>query len=181
MVLLYPTFFHPTSFPTISPGNGNAVLFQNNPNVFTFSMHCSGNYFSTKQVSDKDVEVEGGAQDDAYLGVLQAWLPYLTKTIQPGSTDSRNIPFLLRIRSARSVNTSCHYTLNYSLSYPLSTPPLSDRFGVLPSRGWYTQGRPVGQIEAYSCRGKQTEPHGIRCSKKVGCLVATYEFGSCNP
>ena len=135
MVLLYPTFFHPTSFPTISPGNGNAVLFQNNPNVFTFSMHCSGNYFSTKQVSDKDVEVEGGAQDDAYLGVLQAWLPYLTKTIQPGSTDSRNIPFLLRIRSARSVNTSCHYTLNYSLSYPFSTPPLSDRFGVLPSRG----------------------------------------------
>ena len=46
-------------------------------------MHCSGNYFSTKQVSDKDVEVESGAQDEAYLGILQAWLPYLTKTIQP--------------------------------------------------------------------------------------------------
>ena len=85
-------------------------------------MHCSGNYFSTKQVSDKDVEVEGGTQDEAYLGkstlantvvgvlpnkghplflpypnlfltlisigeyltgILQAWLPYLTKTIQP--------------------------------------------------------------------------------------------------
>ena len=58
-------------------------------------MHCSGNYFSTKQVSDKDVEVEAGAQDETYLGILQAWLPYLTKTIQPGVSIDSMITFLV--------------------------------------------------------------------------------------
>lgn len=35
----------------VHQGNGNAVLFQKDPRVFTFSMHCKGNYFSAKQDS----------------------------------------------------------------------------------------------------------------------------------
>jgi hypothetical protein len=30
----------------VHQGNGNAVLFHDNPDVFTFSMHCKANYFS---------------------------------------------------------------------------------------------------------------------------------------
>lgn len=35
----------------VHQGNGNAVLFESNPAVFTFSIHCKANYFSEKQVS----------------------------------------------------------------------------------------------------------------------------------
>jgi acetoin utilization deacetylase AcuC-like enzyme len=67
----------------VHQGNGNAVLFQNNPRVFTFSMHCAQNYFSPKQLSNKDVEVEAGTADEQYLSTLQSWLPFLTKTLAP--------------------------------------------------------------------------------------------------
>ena len=77
----------------VHQGNGNAVLFQshgrnsidgNNEKedekqdysnrVFTFSMHCSGNYFSEKQESDLDIELPIGCQDQAYLMTLNHWL-----------------------------------------------------------------------------------------------------------
>lgn len=67
----------------VHQGNGNAVLFKNEPRVFTFSMHCAQNYFSTKQESDKDIELVAGTDDSGYLNILQAWLPYLTKTLDP--------------------------------------------------------------------------------------------------
>lgn len=34
----------------VHQGNGNAVLFEARPAVFTFSMHCKANYFSEKEV-----------------------------------------------------------------------------------------------------------------------------------
>ena len=67
----------------VHQGNGNAVLFQHDPRVFTFSMHCAQNYFSTKQESNKDIEVEAGTDDVGYLNILQSWLPFLTKTLAP--------------------------------------------------------------------------------------------------
>ncbi|KAJ1619837.1 hypothetical protein T492DRAFT_603009, partial [Pavlovales sp. CCMP2436] len=48
----------------VHQGNGNAVLFQGKPAVFTYSMHCKGNYFSAVEASDVDVEVKTGAGDD---------------------------------------------------------------------------------------------------------------------
>jgi acetoin utilization deacetylase AcuC-like enzyme len=42
--------------------------------VFTFSMHCSGNYFSEKQESDLDIELPIGCKDKAYLMTLNHWL-----------------------------------------------------------------------------------------------------------
>jgi acetoin utilization deacetylase AcuC-like enzyme len=44
----------------VHQGNGNAALFQNSSNAFTFSVHCKGNYFSEKQRSDLDIEVNDG-------------------------------------------------------------------------------------------------------------------------
>lgn len=34
----------------VHQGNGNAVLFADNPAVFTFSIHCNANFFSEKVV-----------------------------------------------------------------------------------------------------------------------------------
>lgn len=64
-------------------GNGNAVLFQNDPRVFTFSMHCSGNYFSEKRRSDLDVEVEPGTGDAGYLALLEKHLPLVFEASSP--------------------------------------------------------------------------------------------------
>lgn len=68
----------------VHQGNGNAVLFQKGDEtakhkkyadrVFTFSMHCSGNYFSPKQDSDLDIELPIGCKDQAYLMTLNHWL-----------------------------------------------------------------------------------------------------------
>ena len=69
----------------VHQGNGNAVLFQhpgddkstnrenskrdNFDRVFTFSMHCSGNYFSEKQESDLDIEMPIGCKDQVHTGL----------------------------------------------------------------------------------------------------------------
>lgn len=67
----------------VHQGNGNAKLFQDAPQVFTFSMHCKDNYFSEKQQSNIDVELEAGLSDDEYLSKLKVWLPYLMDVIKP--------------------------------------------------------------------------------------------------
>lgn len=67
----------------VHQGNGNAVLFQQRKEVFTFSMHCKENYFSKKQLSDIDIEVDKDASDEEYLSRLRTWLPYLVDTLNP--------------------------------------------------------------------------------------------------
>lgn len=63
----------------VHQGNGNAVLFENNPKVVTFSMHCAGNYFSKKEASDLDIELPVGTRDETYLMTLQHWLSRIQK------------------------------------------------------------------------------------------------------
>jgi acetoin utilization deacetylase AcuC-like enzyme len=63
----------------VHQGNGNAVLFQHNPNVFTFSLHCAGNYFSKKQQSDLDIELPIDCNDQTYLATLYHWLQRLRR------------------------------------------------------------------------------------------------------
>lgn len=67
----------------VHQGNGNAVLFKENPHVFTFSMHCKDNYFSRKEQSDVDVELEAGMGDEEYLDKLSVWLPKLLDSVKP--------------------------------------------------------------------------------------------------
>ena len=65
----------------VHQGNGNAVLFRDDPRVFTFSAHCRGNYFSEKRASDWDVELEPGCGDDDYAAMLDETLgPLLAQT-----------------------------------------------------------------------------------------------------
>lgn len=63
----------------VHQGNGNAVLFHGRDDVFTFSMHCSANYFSEKQTSDLDIELPVDCNDETYLATLRHWLKQIQK------------------------------------------------------------------------------------------------------
>eukprot|EP00980_Cylindrotheca_fusiformis_P028636 scaffold22620_cov131-Cylindrotheca_fusiformis.AAC.31 len=63
----------------VHQGNGNAVLFQGRSEVFTFSLHCEGNYFSEKEESDLDIELPVGCNDQTYLMTLNHWLNQIYK------------------------------------------------------------------------------------------------------
>ena len=67
----------------VHQGNGTAVIFQNKPEVFTFSMHGKANYPFKKEASDLDVELERGTDDNTYLQLLQEQLEVLFERIQP--------------------------------------------------------------------------------------------------
>lgn len=67
----------------VHQGDGTAVIFQNDPSVFTFSMHCEVNFPSTKQQSDLDVPLPVGMEDDEYLQTLAQYLPDLLSQLKP--------------------------------------------------------------------------------------------------
>lgn len=67
----------------VHQGNGTAKLFENEPRVFTFSMHGAHNYPFKKEKSDLDVELQDGCTDDEYLALLQKHLPLILKQQQP--------------------------------------------------------------------------------------------------
>lgn len=67
----------------VHQGNGTAFIFQNDPRVFTFSMHGANNYPLRKERSDLDIPLPAGTQDDAYLNTLRAQLPRLMEGVKP--------------------------------------------------------------------------------------------------
>ena len=67
----------------VHQGNGTAKLFENNPNVFTFSMHGKNNYPFRKEKSSLDIDLEDGTEDEVYLSLLMNILPELLKNEQP--------------------------------------------------------------------------------------------------
>lgn len=56
-------------------GNGTAAIFQDEPEVFTFSMHQEANYPFVKPPGDLDVPLPDGIADDRYLALLEEHLP----------------------------------------------------------------------------------------------------------
>jgi len=67
----------------VHQGNGTAKLMENNPQVFTFSMHGGSNYPFHKEKSDLDVELENGTTGEAYLALLTEHLPKIIESFQP--------------------------------------------------------------------------------------------------
>ncbi len=67
----------------VHQGDGTAAIFQRDPSVFTFSMHCGVNFPGTKQVSDLDVPLPAGMEDEAYLETLADYLPDLLSRVEP--------------------------------------------------------------------------------------------------
>lgn len=67
----------------VHQGNGTAKLFENNPSVFTFSMHGAHNYPFHKEKSDLDIPLKDGTTGQQYLHILQDTLPALIKKVKP--------------------------------------------------------------------------------------------------
>ena len=63
----------------VHQGNGNAEIFKNNKNVFTFSMHSKSNYPAKKSISDLDVELEDNIEDKEYIDLLKMNLNQLNQ------------------------------------------------------------------------------------------------------
>lgn len=58
----------------VHQGNGTASIFENDPRVFTFSMHGESNYPLKKEFSDLDIALKDETDDDEYLELLQSGL-----------------------------------------------------------------------------------------------------------
>jgi acetoin utilization deacetylase AcuC-like enzyme len=67
----------------VHQGNGTAEIFQNDPSVFTFSMHGKGNYPFVKEKSDLDIALENDTKDEVYLSILKNTLPKLINQERP--------------------------------------------------------------------------------------------------
>ncbi len=67
----------------VHQGDGTAFIFENDPSVFTFSMHCEVNFPGTKQKSDLDVPLTAGMEDDVYLQTLAKYLIHLLSDVKP--------------------------------------------------------------------------------------------------
>lgn len=55
----------------VHQGNGTAFIFQDSPEVFTFSMHGAKNYPLFKETSILDIELSDGTADAEYLDTLE--------------------------------------------------------------------------------------------------------------
>ena len=67
----------------VHQGNGTAKLMENEPRVFTFSMHGKNNYPFHKEQSDLDIPLPDGISGQEYLEILEKTLPILLETVQP--------------------------------------------------------------------------------------------------
>src|SRR5690625_7637020 len=67
----------------VHQGNGTAKIFENEPRVFTFSMHADKNFPFTKKVSDLDIVLADATTDVIYLKILEELLPELLEKVDP--------------------------------------------------------------------------------------------------
>jgi len=67
----------------VHQGNGTAQIFENEPRVFTFSMHGINNFPYRKEKSDLDIPLTDGVTDDEYLDLLYKTLPALISNQKP--------------------------------------------------------------------------------------------------
>lgn len=67
----------------VHQGNGTARIFQNEPRVFTCSMHGAANYPLHKEQSDLDLALESGSGDSQYLRLLERTLSKLLHQFTP--------------------------------------------------------------------------------------------------
>ncbi|AFZ44083.1 Histone deacetylase [Halothece sp. PCC 7418] len=67
----------------VHQGDGTAFVFQDDPRVFTFSMHCGDNFPGRKQQSDLDLPLPKGLDDEGYLQILAKHLPEVLAAVQP--------------------------------------------------------------------------------------------------
>lgn len=69
----------------VHQGNGTAKLFEGDATVFTFSIHGAKNFPLKKEVSDLDVPLTDGCEDEAYLELLT---PAIEQAFAAGPFDA---------------------------------------------------------------------------------------------
>ena len=67
----------------VHQGNGTAVLCQEDPDVFTFSMHSATNYPARKERSSWDIALPDGTTDEHYLDILASALSHIARQFRP--------------------------------------------------------------------------------------------------
>lgn len=67
----------------VHQGNGTAEIFNDDDEVFTFSMHGKTNYPFVKENSDLDIAIENDVEDEEYLSILKNTLPDLIHQEKP--------------------------------------------------------------------------------------------------
>ena len=67
----------------VHQGNGTAAVFDEDPDVFTFSMHGERNFPFRKQRSSLDIGLSDGVGDDVYLDALERHLPRVVEAARP--------------------------------------------------------------------------------------------------
>ncbi|MFN3765950.1 MAG: histone deacetylase, partial [Aliihoeflea sp.] len=67
----------------VHQGDGTAEILMGENRVFTFSMHAARNYPVRKAVSDLDIALDDGVEDEAYLARLTAILPLVDDYSRP--------------------------------------------------------------------------------------------------
>jgi len=67
----------------VHQGNGTASIFQDKPEVFTFSMHGKSNYPMHKENSDLDIGLPDKIEDVAYLKKLNESLDFILGSFTP--------------------------------------------------------------------------------------------------
>jgi acetoin utilization deacetylase AcuC-like enzyme len=66
----------------VHQGNGTAALFQNDPSVFTFSIHGKNNFPYRKEAGDMDIALEDGTADEDYLKALKRGIEFGLERIE---------------------------------------------------------------------------------------------------
>jgi acetoin utilization deacetylase AcuC-like enzyme len=67
----------------VHQGNGTAKLLENEPRIFTFSMHGLTNYPFHKEKSDLDIGLLDGTTSETYISTLEEALPKLIEAVKP--------------------------------------------------------------------------------------------------
>ncbi|RZK42306.1 MAG: histone deacetylase [Pedobacter sp.] len=67
----------------VHQGNGTAKIFENEPKVFTFSMHGAGNFPFRKEDSDLDIPLPNGTNDESFLNELHNALDFVFEKHKP--------------------------------------------------------------------------------------------------
>ena len=67
----------------VHQGNGTASILQNDPSIFTLSIHGENNFPFSKEKSDLDISLPDGTGDDSYLAALHQGLEILDTRFKP--------------------------------------------------------------------------------------------------
>ena len=67
----------------VHQGNGTASILENDPSIFTLSIHGENNFPFIKEVSDLDIGLPDETRDESYLSALQQGLEILDARFKP--------------------------------------------------------------------------------------------------